>query len=82
MNSCNDLPSVNCRHEQLTASLSILKEVCKIYNSDLIIDVKISRDIPYKYRPDDYKYLNPSHKIYILTEDGTLKSTGQNINLR
>lgn len=67
---------------RLSASLSLLKELCKMYDSYLIIDVNISRDIAYKYRPDDHKYLGPSHKIYLLTEDGRLKSTGQNISLR
>lgn len=67
---------------KLSASLYLLKELCKTYDSDLIIDVKISRDMAYKYRPDNQEYLNPSHKIYIFSSDGRLKSTGQNIKLR
>lgn len=67
---------------RLSASLPLLKELCKTYNSDLIIEVTISRDKAYKYRPDNYNYINPSHKIYIFSEDERFKSTGQIIKLR
>lgn len=67
---------------RLSASLYLLKELCNTYDSDLIIDVNISRDMAYKYRPDNHEYLNPSNKIYIFSADGRLKSTGQNIKLR
>lgn len=65
---------------RLSASLSLLKRLCKKYNADLIIGVNLSRE--FKYRPEDHEYSTPSHKIYIFTEDGRLKSTEQNINLR
>lgn len=67
---------------RLSASLSLLEKLCKMYDSCLIIEVNISRDIAYKYRPDNHDYLGPCHKVYIFTEDGKLKSTDQNINLR
>lgn len=67
---------------RLSASLSLLKRLCKKYDSVLIIDVNISRNIAYKYRPDDHEYLGPKQKLYLFTEDGRLKSTEQNINLR
>jgi hypothetical protein len=67
---------------RLSASLSLLKELCKTYDSHLIIEINISRDIAYKYRPDNHEYLSPTNKIYILTADGRLKSTRQNIRLR
>jgi hypothetical protein len=60
---------------RLSASLTVLKEICKIYNCDLIIEVNISRDIEYDYREkDDYKYIR-NHKLYLLSEDGRLRST-------
>ena len=67
---------------RLSASLVLLKKLCQVYDCHLIIDVNISRDIEYKYRLDDHEYLNPSHKIYILSADGRLKSTGKNYRLR
>lgn len=67
---------------RLSASLSLLKELCKMYDSYLIIDVNIIRDISYKYRPNEHKYINPNHKNYIFTTNGQLKNTGKNINLR
>ncbi len=67
---------------RLTASLFFLKELCKAYDCDLIIDVSLRRDFEYKYRQDDYEYLNPSHKVYILSSNGRLKSTEKNYRLR
>lgn len=67
---------------RLSASLSLLKSLCKKNDAVLIIDINISRNITYKYRPEDHEYSGPSNKIYIFTEDGRLKSTEQNINLR
>lgn len=67
---------------RLSASLSLLKKLCQVYDCNLIIEVNISRDIEYQYRPDDYKYLNPNHKIYILSANGKLKSAEKNYQLR
>lgn len=67
---------------RLSASLTLLKKLCTVYDCHLIINVNISRNIEYKYRPDDHEYLNPSHKIYILSSDGRLKSTSENHRLR
>lgn len=64
---------------RLSASVTLLKKICKLYDCDLIIDVNLSRDIEYKRRSENYKYLNPTHKIFILSTDGRLKCTRQNI---
>ncbi len=67
---------------RLSASLTLLKKLCKIYDCHLIINVNISRDFEYKYKPDDHEYLNPSHRNYILSSDGRLKSTSENHRIR
>ena len=67
---------------RLSASLTLLKKICKVYDCHLIIDVNIDRDIEYKRRQDDYEYLKPQHKIYILSSDGKLKTTEKNYRLR
>ncbi len=61
---------------QLVASLTLIKKLCKAYNCDLIIDVKISRDIEYKYRAEvDNKYEYKTHnKLYLFTADGGFRS--------
>ena len=67
---------------KLSASISLLQELCKKFDSHLLIDVNLSRDIKYRFRPDSYKYLNPSNRLLIFTEDGILKGTGKDIKLR
>lgn len=61
---------------RLSASLAFLVRLCRTYRCDLIFEVNISRDIEYKYRkePDKYEYKTYS-KIYLLSEDGKLRST-------
>lgn len=68
---------------RLSASLPLIKRLCQVYDSYLIIDVNISRDIEYKYRSDKekYKYLT-HHKIYLFTPDGKLRSISKNYRLR
>ncbi|WP_299187583.1 hypothetical protein [uncultured Aquimarina sp.] len=68
---------------RLSASLNLLKKLCKVYDCHLIIDINISRDIEYKYRTDKDKYeYRTHHKIFLFTEDGRLKSTTENYELR
>ncbi|MEQ8474509.1 MAG: hypothetical protein RIC35_25145 [Marinoscillum sp.] len=68
---------------RLSASLPLLKRLCQIYDSHLIIDVNISRDIEYKYRSneEEYKYLT-HHNIYLFTPNGRLRSISKNFRLR
>ena len=70
---------------RLKASLAILKKICRDYDCNLIIAVKISRDIEYRHRPkkdkDKYEYIT-NHKIYLFSEDGRLKSTTEDYRIR
>tara|TARA_R110002072_G_scaffold230670_2_gene387917 strand:+ start:3080 stop:9238 length:6159 start_codon:yes stop_codon:yes gene_type:complete len=68
---------------RLSASLVTLKKICKVYDCNLIIDVNISRDIEYKYQSnkDKYEYIT-NHKVYLLSENGRLKSTTEDYRIR
>ncbi|MDO6517790.1 hypothetical protein [Zobellia uliginosa] len=68
---------------RLSASLTALKKLCRVYDCNLIIDVNISRDIEYKSRPkkDKYEYIT-KHKIYLLSEDGRFKSATEDYRIR
>ena len=67
---------------RLSASLSLLQKLCKKHDSNLIIEVRIGRGIAYEHQPDNYRYLGPTHKIFLLTEHGRLTNRGQNIEFR
>ena len=68
---------------RLSVSLPLLKRLCQVYDSHLIIDINISRDIEYKHRSDEEKYEYLSHhKIYLFTPDGRLRSISKNYRLR
>ncbi|WP_407557482.1 hypothetical protein [Winogradskyella sp. 4-2091] len=70
---------------RLSASLDTLKIICQVYDCNLIIDVNISRNIDYRYRSnkekDKYEYIT-NHKIYLLSEDGRLKSATEDYRIR
>lgn len=68
--------------ERSSASLNLLIKLCTLYDCHLIFEVTINRDITYRNRLDTYEYLDPRHKIYILSKDGRLKSTEKNYQLR
>lgn len=61
---------------KLKASLSFLKYLCKTLDCYVILDVGISREIYYKYDGEKREYTKPQHKIFILSADGRLKTTG------
>lgn len=69
--------------KRLKASLQFLKHMCSTLNCDLILEVSIKREINYKYRSreDKYEYSKPIHKLFILSSDGELRTTGKNIKL-
>ena len=75
--------SSNQAGTRLKASLQFLKHMCSILNCDLILEVSIKRDINYRYRnsEDKYEYSKPLHKLFILSSDGELRTTGKNIKL-
>jgi hypothetical protein len=69
--------------KRLKASLEFLKYLCSTIDCELIIVVGIERNIAYKYqsREKEYEYIKPKHQIFILSSDGTIRSTGKNIKL-
>ena len=66
---------------RLKAELSFLKELCSTLGYDLIFDVGIKRDLSYRYDREKREYAKPQHKIFILSADGKLRTTGANYQL-
>jgi len=68
---------------RIKASIKFLKELCSVFNCDLILEVSIKRDIAYKYRSreEKYEYLKPLNKLFILSSDGELRTTPANHKL-
>jgi hypothetical protein len=66
---------------RLKAKFSFLKELCTTLGYDLIFDVGIKRDISYRYDREKREYAKPQHKIFILSADGKLRTTGANYQL-
>ncbi|SFB81178.1 hypothetical protein SAMN04487891_102474 [Flagellimonas taeanensis] len=66
---------------RLKAKLSFLKELCSTLSYDLIFDIGITRDIDYRYDREKREYSKPQHKIFILSADGKLRTTGANYQL-
>ncbi|MNT02789.1 hypothetical protein D3C72_1372970 [compost metagenome] len=66
---------------RLKAKLSFLKGLCSTLGCDLIFDVGIKRDISYRYDREKREYAKPLHKIFILSADGKLRTTGANYQL-
>ncbi len=66
---------------RLKAKFSFLKELCSTLGYDLIFDVGIKRDINYRYDRENREYAKPQHKIFILSADGKLRTTGANYQL-
>lgn len=69
--------------KRLKASLQFIKHMCSTLNCDLILEVGIKREINYKYRgrEDKYDYSRPIHKLFILSSDGELRTTGKSQKL-
>lgn len=68
----------------LMASLTFLKYLCSSLNCEILIDIKINREINYNYRSRErsYEYSKPKQKIFILNQNGKLRSIGKVIDLR
>jgi hypothetical protein len=60
---------------RLKASLPFLKHLCETMGCSMIFDIGIQREISYKYNKDKREYTKPKHKIFILSEDGKLRTT-------
>ncbi|MDO1449183.1 hypothetical protein Q0590_23100 [Rhodocytophaga aerolata] len=67
---------------RLKASLKFLKHICKALNCELIFKVSIKREIIYKYREGKREYEEPQYRIFILSEDGKLRTTHESYQLR
>lgn len=65
----------------LTADISFLKHICKTLDCELIFDVSLKRDIYYRYSQDKQEYIQPTHKIFILSSDGKLRTTEANYQI-
>lgn len=66
----------------LKATLSFLIRLCQTFDCDIILDIGIHREIYSKYDRKDREYTQPQHKIFILSADGKLKTTGADFQLR
>jgi Ca2+-binding EF-hand superfamily protein len=61
---------------RVSASIDLLKELCKKTGNDLIFLVKIERQEHRHYSSrseDDLKYVPPSHKVFIFSSNGTIR---------
>ncbi len=67
---------------RLKANLSFLKDLCNKLDCELIFDVGIKREISYRHSSSERKYAEPQHKIFILSEDGTFRTTEKSNQLR
>lgn len=69
---------------RISASLELLKELCAKTGKSLVLTVHISRHEQHHRRsPDEqnYGYIQPSHKIFIFSSNGTLEDAGKNYQL-
>ena len=66
---------------QLKAKFSFLKEICSTLGYDLIFKVGIKRDVNYRYDREKREYVKTQHKIFILSADGKLRTSGANYQL-
>lgn len=66
---------------RMKAKLSFLKELCSTLDYEIIFDVGIKREINYRYNREKREYVKSQHKIFILSADGKLRTTGANYQL-
>lgn len=66
---------------RLMAKLSFLKELCLTLGYDLIFEVLIKREKSYRYDREQRDYIKPQHKIFILSTDGKIRTTGASYQL-
>lgn len=69
--------------KRMKASLQFLKDMCLAFDCVFILRVQQRREISFNYYSRDNKneYYIPKHKIFILTSDGELKTTGTSVKL-
>lgn len=70
---------------RMLASLAFLKMLCQMLNRVLIIEVQIQRTFlrsSYRRREDHDGYRPPGNRVYLLSADGTLRTTATGYQLR
>jgi len=70
--------------KRMGASLDFLKQLCVETGNEIIFLVQIERTISRAYRRDEYEsgYQPPYYKIYVFSENGTLRDEKRNYHLR
>ncbi|QCK15228.1 ATP-binding protein [Mangrovivirga cuniculi] len=58
---------------RITGEIEILKTLCQELNCCIIIEITLRREIDSQFRPKDYKFIPAKHKIFLLTDNGTIK---------
>ncbi|WP_135230754.1 hypothetical protein [Deinococcus fonticola] len=70
---------------RMLASLTFLKTLCQTLNRVLIIKIEIQRRFlrsSYRRREDHHEYRPPVSRVYLLSADGTLRTTATSYQLR
>jgi len=74
------------RHgKRLSASLRFLQKLCAVLRRELIMKVEIERQLRRSYysrSDDEFKYTEPSCKLYLLSADGKLRDEKTSYQLR
>jgi hypothetical protein len=68
---------------RVCASIALLKQLCIMAEKDLIIEVQIARreERSYSKHENNYSYIEPSFKVFVLSPEGTLKDAGKSHQL-
>ena len=64
------------RGQRMSASIALLKRLCASLNKNLVFEVQITREKDRWYRSsvdEAYRYVIPSHKIFLFSSDGVLR---------
>jgi len=70
--------------KRMSASIELLKTVCAKTGKELIVEVQISRTQHRTYRSrdeQDWGYIPPSHKVFILSSNGILRDACESYKL-
>ncbi|MCA9964050.1 MAG: hypothetical protein KC423_07400 [Anaerolineales bacterium] len=71
--------------QQLSASLTFLKQVCAVFDCEVIFDVEIARRFrqrSHQSSREGNEYAPPYHKVYLFSADGTLRDAKTHFQLR
>jgi hypothetical protein len=71
--------------KRVSASLTFLRKLCAVLERELIIKVEIDRQLRRSYysrSDDEFKYTEPSCKLYLLSADGKLRDEKTSYQLR